>query len=499
MGFFGLGGKSSRKERAAAKAEAAKAALGSAGKQYQASKPQGKENKPNKAAKKSKDEKLRPKGSEKKTSKQATSRKDEGQLLIKKNEAMELRHSIVSDRRKSRVSTPAPTNTNATEAFSSASWKATVIAKYVESMDWVGLENMLWHVSTSVFNDTSLRKSILQEAVPQECIKAATHPRASQGVVQKAVYIVSQVSFLDEAETPLVQEGVIPMLRSILGLSTDSHTISSAVQSLRNLMGGSEKTSFQVGKEQCAIYLLQILQGSHRVVFDSIDVEVSTKRESAAAIANLTHFGPKYQNQLIRAKGVDVFMKVLSTTTDDETKYQLTKALANCALEARWHGILVAHGVILEAQRILRSCREPETVAEASRILGNIALTSAGRARIVDLGGVEELTEKLVNSASSAPAAPIPDLVNTLYNICLSERPALTACLRGAVPVLLDLALLPKSSEDTSELVRVTALNTLINISQTGQMQHVVKAFNDAAESAVSVASTPNSVRAKCM
>jgi len=105
----------------------------------------------------------------------------------------------------------------------------------------------------------------------------------------------------------------------------------------------------------------------------------------------------------------------------------------------------------------------------------------------VDLGGVEELTEKLCNSVSTAPAAPTPDLVNTLHNICLSERPALTACLRGAVPVLLDLSLLPKNSENSSELVRVTALNTLINISQAGQMQHVVKAFNDAAESAVSV------------
>lgn len=154
--------------------------------------------------------------------------------------------------------------------------------------------------------------------------------------------------------------------------------------------------------------------------------------------------------------------------------------MATCASESRFHNQLVDYGALVEAQRLLHSCKDLSTVAEAARLLGNIAQTGSGRHRVVDSGGVEELIERLIRSADKAPAAPIPDIVNALHNVCLSEKASLTAWLRGAISILVQLA--ARTGEVDLEMLKEVCVNTLVNIAQTGQKNNVLRTIEQAIE-----------------
>lgn len=328
---------------------------------------------------------------------------------------------------------------------SSTSWPHRDLAAALEARRLSDIDVAIRRIASVAPRETPSRSKMVFDGLPVSLISLLKFDAATMEMRRQATFIIAELSVHDQYEEVLVEAGVVPVLVWLINPKNveDKAILTSACRGLRNLLGGSQPTAVQAARYGCVEPLLTIIDGRAGHVADS-DVLL----ESAAAIANLAHHGGRFQSYIIKHSGLSSLTSLGRRTKNDETLFHVVNVLAEFALEARWHkGIIAADG-LETAFRALDIAEDLEVVAEASRLVGNVAVTQKNRAAVREAGGLVVLLQRLSQCPSFATIVPAFDLTRAIATVCCdakSSADALSIC--DGTTVLLRVYCFPEAPE----------------------------------------------------
>jgi Protein kinase domain len=286
----------------------------------------------------------------------------------------------------------------------------------------------LKRIVAATSRDTPSRDKMTAEGLPASLINLLKQDNASMEMRRHATFAIAELSVFDKYEAELVSAGLVPVLVWLINPKNvdDRPILASAARGLRNLLGGTESTAVQAARYGCVEPLLSIIDGR---AGSASDPEIVL--ECAAAIANLAHHGIRFQSYIIKHGGLSSLATLGKTTHNDETLFFVVNVLAEFALETRWHKSIIAVDGLLAAFRALEIASDLEVVAEAARLVGNVAVTQKNRVAVREAGGLVVLLERLAQCPSFGAIVPAFDLTRAIGTVCTDQRcasDALTVC-----------------------------------------------------------------------
>ncbi|CDF33999.1 Serine/threonine protein kinase [Chondrus crispus] len=301
---------------------------------------------------------------------------------------------------------------------------------------------------------------MIREGVATSIVSLLRHEETTLDMRCNSTFAIAELAVLEACEDELVAAGTVPVLVRLINLakSSDRSTLGSACRGLRNLLGGKETTAVLAAKYGCVEPLLAIIDGR---VGRGEEAEVIV--EAAAAISNLSHHGIRFQSYVIKHGGLKALAALGATTENEEAMFQVVNLLAEFALEVRWHKAIVSANGLQTAFRALRLARDPEVVAEASRLIGNVASTQKARSAVREAGGLVPLIDRLSKCKSFKEFVPAFDIVRALANVCGDGRAASDALsLKDGAAVILRVY----NAQDAPERLIKTAFRALQVLAQ---------------------------------
>lgn len=383
------------------------------------------------------------------TSPGADSKKKRNRRFKNKHEPAVLAKAVTSDRRRS-VKVPAsaaptapvkrntpnsqstsrrptePSQLPAQKAVDPAlTWPHTDLAAVLQRGDISRADVPIRRIAMAASRDDASRLKMAQEGAPASIIALLSHPDSTLDMRRNATFALAELAVLDACEDALVAAGAVVVLLWLANAANnpDRPTLASACRALRNLLGGRERTAILAARYGCVEPLLALVAGRTHPRIDDTDVVV----EAVAAVSNLLHHGSRFQSYVIKHGGLAALCSLGSTSDSDEALFHVVNVLAECAKEARWHKPIVAEDGLRVALRCLRIARDLEVASEASRLIGNVAVTHKARAAVRDAGGVPALVERLARCSSFDSIVPAFDIVRALANVCVDARAAADA------------------------------------------------------------------------
>lgn len=213
-----------------------------------------------------------------------------------------------------------------------------------------------------------------------------------------------------------------------------------AARGVRNLAAFGEENAVAVARSSGVVGKLVAL------VAEGVDGGTSGETvEASAALANLSRYGWKFQAYVRKHDGMAVLARAARCDADPAVMFHAMRALAEFSLEQRWQAQLVSDGVVNVALRIISRTRDEEIVSEATRCVGNVAASRTGRSAILSAGGVETVARRVVMLAApergggggAAAAAAgggsasgggdgklAADLLRAMANLCVGSKEA---------------------------------------------------------------------------
>ncbi|KAK1868678.1 hypothetical protein I4F81_011162 [Pyropia yezoensis] len=243
---------------------------------------------------------------------------------------------------------------------------------------------------------------------------------------------------LPAAEAPLVAASALPALIGLLaGLPVgDGGTAAPAIRALHNLLVRSEATAALACRLNCVPPLLRVIKHGTRVAgrraaaartaadaaaaggaspaaaaaagaaAAAAATPASSSRpgaaplseeavrssqvaagEAAAALFALVSYRTRFQVYLIQKhSGLHLLARLAEVTTDPDALLHSISAVAEVALDARWHGAILQSAAATGALRVLAGSGDRDAIAEAARLLGNLASQDRGRAAFHNKG-----------------------------------------------------------------------------------------------------------------
>lgn len=315
-----------------------------------------------------------------------------------------------------------------TSASSQATWPHRDLSSALSPFNVDAADYALRRITAAAPRDSPSRDKMVFEALPQSLIAILKHEEATMDMRRNATFVIAELTISDKYETTLVDSGIVPILVWLVNPKNvdDRPILTSACRGLRNLLAGSQPTAVQAARYGCVEPLLSIIDG--RAELDN-DAELSL--EATAAIANLAHHGTRFQSYIIKHGGLSSLTSLGKRVLNDETMFHIANVLAEFALEARWHKSIITSDGLLTAFRALDNAEDSEVVAEAARLIGNVAVTQKSRIAVREAGGLMVLLERLSQCASFNVAVPAYDLTRAIGNVCTDARcasDALTIC-----------------------------------------------------------------------
>lgn len=300
-------------------------------------------------------------------------------------------------------------------------------------------------VAAAASRDDATRLKMVREGVAVSIVALLRHEEVSLDMMRNATFALAELAVLEACEDGLVAAGAVPMLIWLINQAnnTDRSTLGSACRGLRNLLDGKETTAVQAAKYGCVEPLLAI---ADRRTGRAEEPEVVV--EAAAAISNLSGHGSRFQGYVIKHGGIKSLTTLGMQTENEEALFHVVNILAEFAREARWHKSIVSANGLLTAFRALRMARDPEVVAEASRLVGNVAVTQKARSAVREAGGIVALVDRLARCTSFKEMTPAFDIVRALANVCLDGRAASDALThKDVADILLNIFIAPNAHE----------------------------------------------------
>lgn len=282
-------------------------------------------------------------------------------------------------------------------------------------------------IAAAASRDDATRMKMIREGVAESITYVLRHTDSTLEMRRDATFAVAELAVLGACEDELVAAGSVPVLICLINQANnqDRATLSSACRGLRNLLGGKESTAVQAAKYGCVEQLLGILDGR---TGRNEDPEVVA--EAAASMTNLSQHGTRFQSYVIKHGGLSALSMLGMKTDSEETMFYVVSALAEFAREARWHKAIVAADGVRTAFRALKLFKDPEVAAEASRLVGNVAVTQKARLAVREAGGVVVLIDRLNSCKTYKNMVPAYDIVKALANVCVDSRAASDALTR---------------------------------------------------------------------
>ena len=274
-------------------------------------------------------------------------------------------------------------------------------------------------VAAAASRDDATRLKMIREGVAISIISLLRHEAATLDMRRNATFALAELAVLEACEDELVSAGTVPVLVWLINSANnpDRSTLSSACRGLRNLLGGKEPTAVQAAKYGCVEPLLAIIDGR-----SAHDVETTV--EAAAAISNLSNHGTRFQSYVIKHGGLNALSSLGLRTENDEAMFHVVNVIAEFAREARWHKPIIAADGLNSAFRALKTAKDLEVVAEASRLIGNVAVTQKARAAVREAGGLFALVDSLARCKNFKQVIPSFDIVRALANVCVDGKAA---------------------------------------------------------------------------
>lgn len=277
-------------------------------------------------------------------------------------------------------------------------------------------------------------------------------------------FALAELAVLEPCEEELVAAETVIVLIKLMNLAAESDrsTLGSACRALRNLLGGKESTAILAARYGCVEPLLAIIDGrSGRAEEPEVVVE------AAAAISNLSHHGIRFQSYVIKHGGLNALSTLGMKTENEEAMFHVVNVMAEFAREVRWHKAIVAANGLHTAFRFLRMALDPEIVAEASRLIGNVAVTHKARSAVREAGGLVALIDRLNRCKTFKDVVPAFDIVRALANVCVDGRAASEALSQKDIAAVLLRVYTAKDAPDGLIKTAFRALQVIANGSAT--------------------------------
>lgn len=300
-------------------------------------------------------------------------------------------------------------------------WPHVDLAAILRANDIASADIPVRRIAAAAARDDATRLKMIREGVAASIITLLRHEQATLDMRRDATFAIAELAVLEACEDELVAAGTVPVLVMLINLakSSDRSTLGSACRGLRNLLGGKETTAVLAAKYGCVEPLLSIIDGR-----TGRGEEPEVVVEAAAAISNLSHHGTRFQSYVIKHGGLAALTTLGTSTENEEAMFHVVNVLAEFAREVRWHKAIVAADGLLTAFRALRLARDPEVVAEASRLVGNVAVTQKARSAVREAGGLVALIDRLNRCQSFQDVVPSFDIVRALANVCVDGKAA---------------------------------------------------------------------------
>lgn len=334
-------------------------------------------------------------------------------------------------------------------------WPHVDLAAVLSQGDIAAADIPVRRIAAAAARDDATRLKMIREGVASSIITLLRHKDATLDMRRLATFAIAELAVLEACEDDLVAADIVVVLIKLINLGSDSDrsTLGSACRALRNLLGGKESTAVQAARYGCVEPLLAIVDGR-----SGRGEEPEVVVEAAAAISNLSHHGTRFQSYVIKHGGLGALTTLGMKTDNEEAMFHVVNVLAEFAREIRWHKAIVSADGLLSAFRALRLARDLEVVAEASRLVGNVAVTQKARAAVREAGGIVALIDRLNRCKSFKDVVPAFDIVRALANVCLDGRSAAEALSqKDAAAVLLRVY----TAQDASEKLIKTAFRAL--------------------------------------
>lgn len=305
---------------------------------------------------------------------------------------------------------------------------------------------------------------MIREGVAASIITLLRHKEASLDMRRLGAFALAELAVLEACEDELVAAETVIVLIKLMNLAADPDriTLSSACRCLRNLLGGKESTAVQAARYGCVEPLLTIIDGR-----SGRSEEPEVVVEAAAAISNLCHHGIRFQSYVIKHGGLGALSTLGIKTENEEAMFHVVNVMAEFAREVRWHKAIVAADGLLTAFNALRLARDPEIVAEASRLIGNVAVTHKARSSVREAGGLAALIDRLNRCKNFKDVVPAFDIVRALANVCVDGRAASDAISQKDVAAVLLRVYTAKDAPDGLVKTAFRALQVIANGSAT--------------------------------
>lgn len=344
-------------------------------------------------------------------------------------------------------------------------WPHIELADILRSNDIARADTAIRKIGAAAVKDNASKLKMIREGVAISIVALLKHEDATLEMRRDSTYAIAEFAVLEACEDALVSAGTVPVLVRLIEMAqqSDRATLGSACRGLRNLLGGKESTAVQAAKYGCVEPLLAIING-RTARYDETGIVV----EAAAAISNFSQQGTRFQNYIVRHGGVGALTILGLRSEDEEAMFHVSSVLAEFAREARLHKSIVAADGLVTAFRALRIARDLEVVAEASRLVGNIAMTQKGRVAVREAGGVGALIDRLDLCRSFNDAVPAFDIIRALANVCIDSRAASEALKDKSAAIVL---LRVYSAAGAPEMLVKTASRALQRLAQGSEMR----------------------------
>ena len=282
--------------------------------------------------------------------------------------------------------------------------------------------------------DESAKLRMIRDGVAATLISLLKHERANPQMRRNATAAIAELALLDTCETQLVAVGTVQILVWLINPSNNDDRIilASACRALRNLLGGTEHTAEQAVKYGCIEPLLRLINGRR-----GHPEEPDIVPEAVAALANLSHHGYRFQSYVIKHSALDALNNVGSRTVNEMALFHIVNVLAEFARTERWQSAIVAAGGVGTGMRALKIARDAEVLAEAARLIGNLAVANKGRVAIREAGGVSILLDRLARMSSYKDSVPALDICIAISNLCFDPKAATEALANNNASVVL--------------------------------------------------------------
>lgn len=304
---------------------------------------------------------------------------------------------------------------------SSHSWPHRDLHAALSALDMARAEYALRRIEAAMTRDAATRDKMTYEGLPTSLISVLKYDVAPMEMRRSATYIIAELSVDDRYEQVLVDAGTVHVLVWLINPRNvdDRRIMTNACRGLRNLLGGTQPTAIQAAKYGCVEPLLQIVDG--RAGFQR-GTELAL--EAVAAVCNLAHHGSRFQSYIIKHGGLSSLCALGKTTTSDETMFHIVNVVAELGLEDKWHKSIVAADGLVMAFRAMDVADDPEVVAEAARLVGNVAVTHKNRLAVRDAGGLVVLLDRLALCSKFTEIIPAYDLTRAVATVCTDAKSA---------------------------------------------------------------------------